>query len=102
MSKYQECLNILKVPKFGNERQIEAIKYLEDLEKAREVIIQCRHARCPICWGTGSRGKELCFYCDGDGTSSCRCYAGLDGETVRDARAAIACCKRQHSKQGKQ
>ena len=83
--------DLLRVPKFADPRQIAAVKYLDDTEEARGRIAKCKHAKCQFCEGTGTsrvgRPRELCEECGGYGTTwICRCFKGLSGYAVRDAR----------------
>ncbi len=77
---------LARPPKFGDETQIAAIQFLEDIESARTLMVGCRHQPCRHCDGTGGR-KNLCEDCEGTGTVRiCNCFKGLSPWAVREAR----------------
>ena len=89
----REALDSLKRPQFGNDEQIRAIHYLEDVEAARVAFGKCRHKKnCGPCKGKGffrcaGAGDDVCDYCGGAGTGEeCHCFKGLIQEAVWEAR----------------
>jgi len=81
-----------KPMKFGDPAQVSAIKFLQNVFAAKIAAALCEHERCAACGGTG---KQLlhspCECCGGDGTVlACKCFAGIDGEAVVEARKQLA------------
>jgi RecJ-like exonuclease len=77
---------------FAKPALVEAVRFLRDVETARERIATCRHERCPTCEGSGSTGATgICEYCGGDGTAlPCHCFDGLMDDAIVEARRIIA------------
>ena len=88
----RKALATLNRPQFGNDEQIRAIHYLEDVEAARVAFGKCRHRKnCVPCNGKGFlriRGaRDVCDFCDGSGAGyGCSCFEGLDPDAIMEAR----------------
>jgi len=86
------ALETLKHPKFGDDEQIWAVHYLEDVEAARVAFGKCRHKKnCESCNGKGffrvANAQDVCHFCGGSGTGDeCHCFKGIDPEAVWEAK----------------
>jgi uncharacterized CHY-type Zn-finger protein len=86
----RKALETLKRPQFGNDEQIRAIHYLEDVEAARVAFGKCRHGKCGQCKGEGTVGGRIdaapCDYCDGSGRAGCHHFNGLIIDAILEAK----------------
>jgi hypothetical protein len=91
MSTRKAIRDLSGVLRFGADHQVRAVQFLHDVQAAREAIAHCDHSRCIYCCGTGVQIVSPCEDCGGSGTRSvCRCFHGLDGEAVIEARRQIS------------
>ena len=84
--------------RFGDPEQVGAMKYLQNLNSAYGLLASCKHARCCFCEGSGMEpcGCQVCDSCGGSGTGDdCRCFRGLSGFAVVEARKTIARVERR-------